>query len=290
MFSVNQLLALNQSTSVVHSLVDAFFEAKKVILKARLRDSMETVVEGVFAELEQQFQQSLLKEEEQDDDVVDGGDKAVVAIDERVQNDQLVPYIAPAEIAATVATAPAVYVESISNEAIPSSKNPDQQSSKEVIIPNTLVLAVKSKPGPSSAVQVKRPFKEEDGKDEEDEDKEVPVSNASRKKIKHEVKEEEEEEEEDEKEVVASEGESIATSSTSVTTRSKKDSKQTKISSSSSKKSYACTFSPDSCAYESPIKFSVVRHILNVHLKKSAAGIQENEDKDPSKYLAIKEA
>ncbi len=284
MFSVNQLLALNQSTSVVHSLVDAFFEAKKVILKARLRDSMETVVEGVFAELEQQFQESLLKEEEQDD-VVDGGDKAVVAVDERAQNDQLVPYIAPAEIAATVATAPAVYVESISNEAIPSSKNPDQQSSKEVIIPNTLVLAVKSKPGPSSAVQVKRPLKEKEG-DEDDEDKEIPVSNASRKKIKQEVKDEKEDEEEDEKEVV--DGESIATS---VTTRSKKDSKQTKISSSSSsKKSYACTFSPDSCAYESPIKFSVVRHILNVHLKKSAAGIKENEDKDPSKYLAIKEA
>ncbi|KAH9409147.1 hypothetical protein TYRP_011427 [Tyrophagus putrescentiae] len=284
MFSVNQLLALNQSTSVVHSLVDAFFEAKKVILKARLRDSMETVVEGVFAELEQQFQQSLLKEEEQDDDVVDGGDKAVVAVDERVQNDQLVPYIAPAEIAATVATVPAAYVESISNEAIPSSKNPDQQSSKEAIISNTLVLAVKSKPGPSSAVQVKRPLKEED--DEDDEDKEIPVSNASRKKIKQEVKDEKEDEEEDEKEVV--DGESIATS---VTTRSKKDSKQSKISSSSSsKKSYACTFSPDSCAYESPIKFSVVRHILNVHLKKSAAGIKENEDKDPSKYLAIKEA
>ncbi len=284
MFSVNQLLALNQSTSVVHSLVDAFFEAKKVILKARLRDSMETVVEGVFGELEQQFQESLLKEEEQDDDVVDGGDKAVVAIDERAQNDQLVPYI-PSAKTATVATAPAVYVESISNEAIPSSKNPDQQSSKEVIIPNTLVLAVKSKPGPSSAVQVKRPLKEKEG-DEDDEDKEIPVSNASRKKIKQEVKDEKEDEEEDEKEVV--DGESIATS---VTTRSKKDSKQTKISSSSSsKKSYACTFSPDSCAYESPIKFSVVRHILNVHLKKSAAGIQENEDKDPSKYLAIKEA
>ena len=281
MFSVNQLLALNQSTSVVHSLVDAFFEAKKVILKARLRDSMETVVEGVFAELEQQFQESLLKEEEQDD-VVDGGDKAVVAVDERAQNDQLVPYI-PSAKTATVATAPAVYVESISNEAIPSSKNPDQQSSKEAIISNTLVLAVKSKPGPSSAVQVKRPLKEED--DEDDEDKEIPVSNASRKKIKHEVKDEEEDEEEDEKEVV--DGESIATS---VTTRSKKDSKQTKISSSSSKKSYACTFSPDSCTYESPIKFSVVRHILNVHLKKSAAGVKENEDKDPSKYLAIKEA
>lgn len=281
MFSVNQLLALNQSTSVVHSLVDAFFEAKKVILKARLRDSMETVVEGVFGELEQQFQESLLKEEEQDD-VVDGGDKAVVAVDGRAQNDQLVPYIAPVKIAATVATAPVAYVESISNEAIPSSKNPDQQSSKEVIIPNTLVLAVKSKPGPSSAVQVKRPLKEED--DVDDENKEIPVSDASRKKIKQEVKDEEEDEEEDEKEVV--DGESIATS---VTTRSKKDSKQTKISSSSSKKSYACTFSPDSCSYESPIKFSVVRHILNVHLKKSAAGIKDSEDKDPSKYLAIKE-
>ena len=59
MFSLSSHLALNNS-SMLHSFVDSFFLSKKALVKDRLRQSMETIVDGLFEEMVEQVKEMLL--------------------------------------------------------------------------------------------------------------------------------------------------------------------------------------------------------------------------------------
>ncbi|XP_017494538.1 PREDICTED: zinc finger protein 143-like [Rhagoletis zephyria] len=55
----SHLMNLN-STSVVHSLMDSFFEGKKALVKDRLMDSVRVIVDGLFEEMVGQVKEMLL--------------------------------------------------------------------------------------------------------------------------------------------------------------------------------------------------------------------------------------
>ena len=63
MFSLSSHLALNNS-SMLHSFVDSFFLGKKALVKDRLRQSMETIVDGLFEEMVEQVKEMLLPPKE----------------------------------------------------------------------------------------------------------------------------------------------------------------------------------------------------------------------------------
>ncbi len=127
MFSLGSHLALNNS-SMLHSFVDSFFLGKKALVKDRLRQSMETIVDGLFEEMVEQVKEMLLP---------------------------------PKECASNGKMKPSCF-ESTTTTITDATSAKTEASSLLVTenLKNKMIFATKSKPGPSSSssVPLSQPF------------------------------------------------------------------------------------------------------------------------------------
>ena len=64
MFSVSKLLAMKEGTSLVNSMMDSFFEEKKLLVTERLMDSVKVIVDGLFDDMVEQVKEMLLPPKE----------------------------------------------------------------------------------------------------------------------------------------------------------------------------------------------------------------------------------
>ncbi len=114
----SHLMNLN-SPSVVHSLVDSFFEGKKALVKDRLMDSVRVIVDGLFEEMVGQVKEMLLPP--------------------KTGHDQEKPI-------------------GIEKTTCTPAKKPTSKSPKNISMPpkSKMIFATKSKPGPSTSVAVQQ--------------------------------------------------------------------------------------------------------------------------------------
>ncbi len=121
----SHLLSIN-SPSVVHSLVDSFFEGKKALVKERLMDSVRVIVDGLFEEMVGQVKEMLLPP--------------------KTGHDQEKPSGAGST---TYTPAKPSITKSPMNTSTASPSQPPK---------NKMIFATKSKPGPSSSAAAAQPF------------------------------------------------------------------------------------------------------------------------------------
>ncbi len=119
MFSVSKLLALKEGTSLVNSMMDSFFEEKKLLVTERLMESVKVIVDGLFEEMVGQVKEMLLPPKE------------------GASNDQ----VKPSGAATSTPVKP------------PTTKSPPPSHPPK----SKMIFATKSKPGPSTSAAA-QPF------------------------------------------------------------------------------------------------------------------------------------
>ncbi|KAH9407971.1 hypothetical protein TYRP_011623 [Tyrophagus putrescentiae] len=126
MFSVSELLALKEGTSVVNSMVDSFFEEKKILVKERLMESVKVIVDGLFDEMVGQVKEMMMPPKES------------------ASNDQVKHF---------------GFGKTTSTLVKPPTKSPMKTQTVSPSQPpkNKLIFATKSKPGPSTSAAA-QPF------------------------------------------------------------------------------------------------------------------------------------
>ncbi len=307
MLSIGSQLA-QRNPSMLHSFVDSFFLSKKTMVKDRLRQSMETIVDGLFDQMVEQIKVSLLPP--------------------KTGNDQ----VKPSGTATSTPAKPPTTKSPMDTSAVPPSQPPISK----------MVFATKSKPGPSSSA-ASQPFSglykrmaEEDGTG-------TGTSSKSNKKKAITVELQTDgpldagDEEDDYSDVALDEGaggggsdgagggggnaEQANSSSANAINSLPSTSKELHQPAQSGKypctepnctknfkwladlkrhlrthtkaKPFGCTY--DGCSQEFGRRHDALRHILNVHLKKKKPGDDEegnennNEPPDPATYLSVKE-
>ncbi|KAH9396109.1 hypothetical protein TYRP_020193 [Tyrophagus putrescentiae] len=127
MFSVSKLLALKDGTSVVNSMMDSFFEEKKLLVTERLMESVKVIVDGLFDEMVGQVKEMLLPPKE------------------GASNDQVKPFgfgKTTSTLVKPPTTKSPMKTQTVSPSHPPKSK---------------MIFATKSKPGPSTSAAA-QPF------------------------------------------------------------------------------------------------------------------------------------
>ena len=124
MFSLGSHLALH-SSSMMHSFVDSFFLSKKALVKDRLRQSMETIVDGLFEEMVEQVKEMLLP---------------------------------PKECASNGKMKPSCFESTTTTTDATSAKTEASSLLVTENLKNKMIFATKSKPGPSSSSAAPQPF------------------------------------------------------------------------------------------------------------------------------------
>ncbi|XP_017482797.1 PREDICTED: protein glass-like [Rhagoletis zephyria] len=290
MFSLGSHLALHNS-SMLHSFVDSFFLGKKALVKDRLRQSMETIVDGLFEEMVDQVKEMLLPPKE------------------GASNDQVKPFGFETTTFATPAKATTSNLPVIEKQK------------------NKMIFATKSNlPGPSSS-NASQPFSgfykrmaESDGGNNSQPNKKKAVT------VELQI-DDSLDDEYDYGDVALDEGagggdtELANISATPINNASNASNEQPHQPTQSGKfpctepnctktfrgnadlkrhlrthnnaKPFGCTF--PGCSLEFALRGNAIRHILNVHLKKKPGepdkeGEEDlNEPPDPATYLSIKE-
>ncbi len=288
----SHLMNLN-STSVVHSLVDSFFEGKKALVKDRLMDSVRVIVDGLFEEMVGQVKEMLLPP--------------------KTAHDQEKPI-------------------GIGKTTYTPAKQPTSKSPKNISMPpkSKMIFATKSKPGPSTSAAA-QPFSglykrmaEEDGVG-------INSSNNSTQPNKKKAVTVELQIDgplDDYGDVALDDGaggsgdaelvNNIDIANIHLPNTSKEQQQQRPTPSGkhpctepdcgkffqfnadlkrhlrthNKAKPFGCTYA--GCSSEFGRRESAIRHILNVHLKKQKSGDEEgkqgdHEPPDPATYLSVKE-
>ncbi|KAH9401017.1 hypothetical protein TYRP_002602 [Tyrophagus putrescentiae] len=125
MFSVSKLLAMKEGTSLVNSMMDSFFEEKKLLVTERLMESVKVIVDGLFEEMVGQVKEMLLPPKE------------------GASNDQVKPF---------------GFGKTTSTPAKPSTSFPPMKTmSPSQPTKSKMIFATKSKPGPSTSAAA-QPF------------------------------------------------------------------------------------------------------------------------------------
>ena len=274
----------------MHSFVDSFFLGKKALVKERLRQSMETVVDGLFEEMVEQVKEMLLPPKE------------------GVSSDQVKPSGYETTSKATPAKA--------TSSSFPVAEMPK----------NKLIFATKSKHGPSSSA-ASQPFSglykrmaEDDGVNNNQPNKKKAIT--VELQIDGPLDDENDYGDLDNDDVAGGgEIEQLDKDTAQKNTVTASDSKQQQPKQTAEKKvacpepgcgkllasrnlkrhlrthnnakPFGCNYS--GCSLEFSQREHAIRHILNVHLKKPKPndaeddGNEEADEPDPAAYLTVKE-
>ncbi|KAH9402157.1 factor 13 [Tyrophagus putrescentiae] len=127
MFSVSKLPALKEGTSVVNSMMDSFFEEKKLLVTERLMDSVKVIVDGLFEEMVGQVKEMLLPPKE------------------GASNDQMKPF--GFGKTTSILVKPPTTKSPMKTQTVSPSQPPKSK----------MIFATKSKPGPSTSAAA-QPF------------------------------------------------------------------------------------------------------------------------------------
>ncbi len=294
----SHLLSIN-NPSVVHSLVDSFFEGKKALVKERLMDSVRVIVDGLFEEMVGQVKEMLLPP--------------------KTGHDQEKPSGAGSTTSTPVK--PSI-TKSPMNTSTASPSQPPKSK---------MIFATKSKPGPSSSAAAAQPFSglykrmaEEDGFYTTSTNNNSTQPNKKKAiTVELQIDGPLDDDGDDYGDVALDEG---AGSSGDAEQGNSSNANVINIASSGSKaqvqkpiqagkyacteanctrnfrcntdlkrhlrthnnvRPFGCTF--PGCSLEFSLRTNAIRHILKVHLKKKTGEEDPNEPPDPATYLSTKE-
>ena len=299
MFSFGSHLLSINNPSVVHSLVDSFFEGKKALVKERLMDSVRVIVDGLFEEMVGQVKGMLLPPKTGHDQEKPSGAGSTIST--------------PAKPSIT---------KSPMNTSTASPSQPPKSK---------MIFATKSKPGPSSSAAAAQPFSglykrmaEEDGFYTTSSNNSTQPNKKKAITVELQIDSPLNDEEDDYADVALNEGagssgdiEQLMNNSNANVinivpsgskakvqkpiqagkfacteancTRNFKSNTELKrhLRTHNNVRPFGCTF--PGCSLEFSLRTNAIRHILNVHLKKKTGEEDPNEPPDPATYLSTKE-